>query len=249
MTAIKAKSVTFVKTSYDFIEFKETRSNMSSFSVSNTHTQIFTRIPKRIEKTWTTTPVSVQTSVKVPSASHRHEHSILNGISLIADFNELLNLAEETLTDETDKKCDRIQAWQEARKDWVALESAIEAAVNTFVERARMRSASNNMLTVDVLANKKSKFVLHRERLESIDEDVKVESVQPAYSTRAHTVVDSGAMTIRPGDSVSAIGTESIEHMIQTALQSMMNKSRSSTGHSHHSSRSSKHSTSRRERR
>jgi hypothetical protein len=139
--------------------------------VPNTHTNVFTRIPKTLKKTWRTEILAVDKNEIAVQRDSKHEFSILDSVELNVKFNELLIDGETKLDRISDKSFDAITVWQEARKDWASLEVAVESIIDEFITRARDRALSNGTKSIDVLTDVQTST--EHDKTEKLNESIK----------------------------------------------------------------------------
>lgn len=154
-------------------------------SVPNTHAAVFTAIPDSITKTWRPETLDVKSSKITDGRGKLHEMSVIQEVSLLVKFNDQISAASSLLDRSTDNEFDRIGIWQEARKDWAALEKAIEDTVQSFIKRSRERSATTKVDSIDVLTS-----VLTRTSLD--DPSATLPPIE--YSRQIHKQDNSRAM-------------------------------------------------------
>jgi len=136
--------------------FKETRSNMAS--ITNTQAGIFTRIPSKITRNWSTRVVHAFTGKDAQVPGRNHQNSIVNAVTLTVEYNPHLLDVPTEFTDADDDGNTQLDLWQEARKDWAALENAITVVVNDFAKRAANRVEKGQMATMDILGKTTTKY-------------------------------------------------------------------------------------------
>jgi len=121
--------------------------------VPNTHTSIFTNIPKKLTKTWRSEALDLESNSITAERADTHEMSIIDEIQLCVKFNSLITASTDTLDRIADTEFDAISVWQEARRDWADLEKSIETTVAEFIARSRERAAKSNIKSVDILTD------------------------------------------------------------------------------------------------
>jgi hypothetical protein len=166
---------------------------------TNTHAGLFTLIPKRIKKKWSPKVYNFSTKSIIPAPALRHESSIITGVTLEVTFDETLTSVRDVFTDDDDAAADQTAAWNEARKDWIALDTAIEGVLTSFAERLTRRADEHRVTTGDVLTSRRTVVV----RATSEDKE-NPPSDAPPVSKNAYAETEiSTARTVKPSDSFS----------------------------------------------
>lgn len=173
--------------------------------IPDTHTAIFTRIPRTISKSWSGRPISSKTLLPVEFTDYHHESSIITRIDLKVEFNTLLAKAQSLLGNESDAGNDKILAWKEARLDFANLEQAISDVISKIVIRAGERCRSRQTSTLDGLTLTDTRFEMANENLVVPDEST---SQWRDDQSRIRSVAFSDVSTIQgktilPDDSAS----------------------------------------------
>jgi hypothetical protein len=186
--------------------------------VPDTHTEIFTRIPSSITKSWTKQPVSSTDLRPVDRISRNHEISLIDRVSLTIKFDNFLAEGHGVLNNESDSSYDRILAWQETRKDWAALETSISKTVDEFVQRAQSRMIGRAAGTLDSLTRTYTEFELSDESQPTYPTTVTAGQSSAASRSVAFSDVHTlDSTTIHPHDSPSAYNESSTLTMDQIA--------------------------------
>lgn len=180
-------------------------------TITDTQSFLFTRIPSAIKKVWHPEVLNTSTKLKAASPGRNHEDSVIQRIELSVHFHDFLTETPNELDSSTDAEKDRIEVWQEARRDWTSLEAAINEEICTFVARAVKRASQNKVTTVDSLTRTKTEFVLDK------PVEIPAQSTMPATTpeaatlsseSRVRTIVDYPTIhneSIHPSDSVSVL--------------------------------------------
>lgn len=201
--------------------------------ISDTQTFLFTRIPQAITKTWKTDIVNAVSKDKVPGIGRYHENSIINMIELTVEFNDQLTTPPETFGSQSDSDDSHISVWQEARKDWASLESAINNEISLFIERASQRAQKRDVTTVDALIDTHTEYEMPRARVtpSSRDDCYSQASGMSHRKKRLETIIEyptSNAPTVTPHDSVSSFDRSELRTMMDEMLKSHKSKKKHS---------------------
>jgi hypothetical protein len=167
---------------------------------TNAHTGIFTLIPKKISKTWGPRIFNIATKGATASAGLHHEASIVKEVILEVKFDETMTIPRDEFVEEDEIATDHSAAWNEARKDWLALENAIETAIKSFAERTFNRAVDARTTTGELLVPRRTTVVRHG----GVDSGTASTNKRSATLKPAYAETDvSSLRTIRPSDSLS----------------------------------------------
>jgi len=155
-------------------------------SIRDTHTAIFTRIPKSIHRVWTTKVINASSLQDAQGHSLHHQHSLIDEIQLHVKYNEEIVNAKHELDETDDDGHAGIELWQEVRRDWIALEKAIECEISKFVTRAVERTEKTKGGTIDALRKSRTTYdeVNNSEQTTALQSTV--DMYAPVRSTREH---------------------------------------------------------------
>jgi hypothetical protein len=179
-------------------------------ALSNSHIGLFTVIPTKITKIWSPRPFSVDTRRQVTQPSSTTELSLIQKVAVEITFDNEITKRGNEFTSEDDDRIGESEAWLEARRDWLALESSIQNVLDSFAERMFERAKKSKLDTGECLIP--AKTIASRPRIEE------------NYATNKQTArpvspdVFSRVGTIRPDDSVSRVTTT--RHAKKTQLPS-----------------------------
>jgi hypothetical protein len=177
---------------------------MAKPSIPNSHTNIFTRIPKTVEKKWTTKRVSIRANTELQSDDIKSEESMIESVTLTVRFNPLLQHKIEHLTEEDDISFDLIDGWQETRKEWAELEESVEAAILNFTERNVRRAASEGTAVIETLGKKNISYICASTKDSGKQLNRESNRILNMSSNRS-----SRSSTIHPSDSASHVSRQS----------------------------------------
>jgi hypothetical protein len=205
-----------------------------SSSLNNTQAMLFTSIPSEIRKSWNTEIRDAKTSSKVETPARKHEESLIERIELIVTYrSDLIAIDPENLDTESDNQYGFIDAWHEARKDWIALENSINSQISDFIKRAQDRCDKKIGGTLDSLTKTKTIMIpVNHSSPAQVQNTIRSPSVRFDRGSASTVISGITDRTIVPDNSASVIGREDLERYIRNTIKSNIKhsgKSRSST--------------------
>jgi len=139
----------------DLKKLGETHTHLSQhntiMTVPDSHTQIFTRIPEAIDKTWSTYTKRCVASGAMAEPSDKHAGSLIKSIGLRVEFDSQLVSTPDTFDESDDIESEMIRGWQDVRRSWALIERAVASAVLELSRDQVRRAEEQGMKTIDIL--------------------------------------------------------------------------------------------------
>jgi hypothetical protein len=194
--------------------------------VPDTHTGIFTQIPKSIKKVWKTEVLDVKKSEIVPEPFGTEQLSLIASIDLTLKFNDEISKATKILDKQSDIRFDRINTWQESRKQWSAIEKAVTEVVDEIISNTRNRAKDNKADCVHILSD----VLTTSNDLEAENYTVDLPPIKFSKtifddingkhkSRRTEEPVQGYATTLLPDDSVSNMTSTDLKKLVKKTLR------------------------------
>jgi len=120
-------------------------------SIPDSHAVMFTRIPDGILKQWTTVSKGCSDGSLATASKYKHASALISNVAISVEFNRDRMFDRECLSEHDDAHDGKIAIWQEARRNWDALETAISDAIAVINQSLISAAAENEMRTVEVL--------------------------------------------------------------------------------------------------
>jgi hypothetical protein len=169
-------------------------------SIPDTHTILFTQIPEIVERKWSLRDVDVQSNSVATEQANKHADALIVGVQLTVEFNQSINDDPQIVDESFDREEDRIQVWQESRKSYAAIESAIADVIKELVIKTANDARDSGMRTASVLTRTNT-TVRRRERRQSREWS----NANLTSNDRVSTILSSRTNTIRPDESASML--------------------------------------------
>lgn len=160
-------------------------------TLTDTHTILFTRIPRVVEKTWRVRTVSSSDGMTSAEKGNKHSEAVIQRVTLTIEYNPDV-IQNDSILDETyDLQTSKIDIWQRVQGDYKDLESAVKEALRDITERDYDESNESGMRTVDLLLSSTTR-----------SSDTPELNTAPRYRPTLPRIHES---TITPDDSASHI--------------------------------------------
>lgn len=190
---------------------------MSGFP--NSHTTAFAKIPRRMEKHWTRGYMRNGTMLpRIPNPS-RHRFSAIQSVSLAVEYEPVSAFIESSidLNDSIEHDDDQIRLWKENRMFWRDLETAVENAVESYINRIQEEvSSDDGRTTITFTAPCKRQVKIAHCDAEYDQFANHHESHAPAQ--RSLVEFDDN-QTIGPDDSVTVTDSRRLQEIIERSTQ------------------------------
>lgn len=165
----------------------------------DSHTAIFTRVPRVVEKEWSLKTKNADTEEPVSGKSGRHAESLLASINLRVVFNRDILEDPDIIDESFDEKEDRIGVWQQVRREFADLETALAEAIATIRSNALDDARENGMKSIDLLDRSVTRV---NRRVENYRTETPVSS-----SANSRPIVE----TVHPNESASRVSRRSVK--------------------------------------
>jgi hypothetical protein len=188
-------------------------------SIPDSHTHIFTRVPKYIDKTWSVQTRRVGKSNIEAEIGDAHSSSLIQCISIRVEFSSELTETPEMLDEVADYETEKITAWQAARREWTSIETAIHSVIHEITESQLERATSAQMKTVEILGKARTNPVYApttNPPRSALRAPPIAESIAPSYLSSQKRV-----RTIHPNESASVLDNDmtQMRSMLETIME------------------------------
>lgn len=190
---------------------------MSSFP--NSHTTAFAKIPRQIEKTWTRGYMRNDTTLsKIPNPS-KHRYSAIQSVSLRVEYEPVSAFIESSidLNDSLEHDDDQIRLWKENRLFWRDLETAVESAVEAYIQRVQeeLYSPENRAGITFTAPCRRQIKIAHCE-----SDSNEYSDRQPLLDDPGRSVADfNDNRTLGPDDSVTVADSRQLQEIIEKSTR------------------------------
>lgn len=178
---------------------------------SNTQANLFTRVPRSIEKTWSRRIVDTETLSPVFD-SQEHVLSPVESVSLSIIFTEKACEEPIVLTEIDDKIDDRMLFIQQQKRLYSNLETAIQSAITNYTGELAEIARKRGLQTVEVPSKRSTTYAMANRPSDSPSDPNRLDNrreqhfdpgyhSEPAVEPRVRTITPSDL--IAPNDSAS----------------------------------------------
>lgn len=126
-------------------------------ALPNSHVGIFTQVPERVVRSWGTIARLVETNEPVAEDFTQTLHSPIRSVKVEIAFADLRNTSTDRQFDLTDDLADdRIACWQQTRKFYAEIETAVNNVVASFTDSLQQEARKSKQRAAQALIRERT---------------------------------------------------------------------------------------------
>jgi hypothetical protein len=162
-------------------------------AIPNSHAGLFTQVPERVVKSWDTVSRMVETSDPVPDTYPSLLHSPIRFVRIEVGFADVRNLTSDQFFDAADDfASDRITCWQQTRRFYSDIESAVEEVITRFSASLSSEAKTAHSRAVQSLSRRRTIAYPWSTSTPTLSHD----NLQSVKRGTASTVLPSDSVTV-----------------------------------------------------